>query len=1096
MSLRTLNLSLLVLAICGLPGCKKADLLFEKITPAHSNIHFNNQLSPDATLNAFSFTNFYNGGGVGVGDFNRDGLPDLFFSGNQVSCELYLNQGDFQFESITEKAGVKTDRWCSGVSIVDINQDGWDDIYVSVAKGPGLKNSHNLLFVNQKTKEPSFKELAREYGLDFDGFTTQSAFFDYDLDGDLDAFLLNTAPDLQNPSVLRRQMNNGFYPSTDKLLRNEGIGKAGHPVFVDVSAEAGIRFEGLGLGLAISDLNQDGYPDIYCSNDFMSSDILYLNQGDGTFKNVIQSAMAHTSQFGMGVDAADLNNDAKIDLFQLDMLPEDNARQKQMLGKHDYDKKELSISPEYGYELQYMRNMLQINTGNDAQGPIFSEMGLLAGVAKTDWSWATLLSDLDLDGHKDIFITTGYRKNITDLDFIHYYQGSTYFGSDASRAEVREKLLAQVPEVKLRNCAYRNLGNLGFENVAKAWGLDELSYANGAAYADLDQDGDLDLIVNNVDAEASVFKNQSREQQGQNYLKVAFQGPLGNLSGTGVKVQVWTQGKAQLYEHFPVRGYLSSVESGILIGLGQNKQIDSIQVTWSKDLQETRYKVAANQRLTFKQAEAKPKVKNAAPTAKVFETLPQLLPYQHQESDFNDFNQTFALHKMLSKNGPAAAVGDLNGDGLNDVVFGGAYRGSPGNIFLQQKNGSFQALPGLNATECETGDLAIFDADGDGDQDLLSVGGGNEQALAVKTAYQPILWLNDGQAKFTRTNQFPTLAVSSQTVRPFDFDGDGDLDIFIGGRQIPGAYPLVPPSYLLRNDRGQFTDVSHKIAPDLAKLGLVCDALPLDIDRDKDTDLVLVGEWMPTTVLEYKNGRFFAKTLANSEGWWNTLAAGDFDQDGDQDLLLGNEGLNTFYRASPSEPIQMLAKDFNQDGKVDPIMGYFIQGKCVPALPRDALNQQMVQFRRKYALYADYAKVGFADLFSKKERAEAQQLQAKELRSCYAENQGNGQFVLRALPLLAQQSPIFGFLVKDVDGDGHLDALATGNFYANEGHMGRQDASRGVWLKGNGKGGFVVVANELSGLNIPGDARKSYWIDTTRLFTAVSGGQVFVQKIK
>lgn len=1096
MSLRNLYLSLLVLAICGLPGCKKTDLLFEKITPAHSNIHFNNQLSPDATLNAFTFTNFYNGGGVGVGDFNRDGLPDLFFTGNQVSSELYLNRGNFQFESITEKAGVKTDRWCSGVSIVDINQDGWDDIYLSVAEGPGLKNARNLLFINQKTSSPSFKESAQAYGLDYNGFTTQSAFFDYDLDGDLDAFLLNTAPDLQNPTTLRRQMNNGFYPSTDKLLRNEGSGKAGHPVFVDASAEAGIRFEGLGLGLAISDLNQDGYPDIYCSNDFMSSDILYLNQGDGTFKNVIQSAMAHTSQFGMGIDAADLNNDAKIDLFQLDMLPEDNARQKQMLGKHDYDKKELSISPEYGYELQYMRNMLQINTGNDANGPIFSELGLLAGVAKTDWSWATLLSDLDLDGHKDIFITTGYRKNITDLDFIHYYQGSTYFGSDASRAEVREKLLSQVPEVKLRNCAYRNTGDLGFENVAKAWGLDELSYANGAAYVDLDQDGDLDLVVNNVDAEASVFKNQSRERQQQNYLKLTFQGPKGNLSGIGATVKVWTQGKAQLYEHFPVRGYLSSVEPGILVGLGKNKTIDSIQVFWGKDLQETRYKVAANQNLIVKQADAKPKVNSAAPTAKIFETLPQLLPYQHQQSDFNDFNQTFALHKMRSKNGPAAAVGDLNGDGLNDVVFGNAYRGNPGNIFLQQKNGSFKALPGLNTTGFEMGDLTIFDADGDGDQDILSVGGGNEQPLTVKTAYQPILWLNDGQAKFSQSNQFLALVVSSQTVRPFDYDGDGDLDVFIGGRQIPGAYPLAAASYLLRNDRGRFTDVSKTVAPLLQQLGLVCDALPLDVDQDKDIDLVIVGEWMPLTILENQKGRFVSKTTPDSEGWWNSLAAGDFDQDGDMDLLLGNEGLNTFYRASPTEPIQMLAKDFNQDGKVDPIMGYFIQGKCVPALPRDALNQQMVQFRRKYALYADYAKVGFADLFSKKERADAQELQAKELRSCYAENQGNGQFVLQALPLLAQQSPIFGFLVKDIDGDGHLDALATGNFYANEGHMGRQDASRGVWLKGNGKGGFVVVPNAQSGLNIPGDARKSYWIDTSRFFTTLNGGQVSVQKLK
>ena len=662
------RLSFLILLASLLVACQKTEHLFDKTSASRSGIHFSNQLSPNAELNAFTFTNFYNGGGVGVGDFNHDDLPDLFFTGNQVSSALYLNQGNFKFEDITESAGVKTDRWCSGVSIIDINQDGWDDIYVSVAQGPGLKNSHNLLFINQKKADPSFIESASAYGLDYDGFTTQSAFFDYDLDGDLDAFLLNTSPDLQNPSTLRRTMNNGNYPSSDKLYRNEGLGPDGHPMFVDVSIQAGIRYEGLGLGVVISDLNQDGWPDIYCSNDFMSSDILYLNQGDGTFQNVIQSAMAHTSLFGMGVDAADLNNDGRVDVFQLDMLPEDNARQKQMLGKHDYDKKERSISPEYGYELQYMRNMLQMNTGEDSNGPIFSEMGLLAGVAKTDWSWAALLNDLDLDGHKDIFITTGYRKNITDLDFIHYYQGSTFFGNEASRAEVREKLLEQVPEVKLRNYAYRNQGDLNFKNVSKSWGLDELSYSNGAAWADLDQDGDLDLVINNVDSEASIFKNQSREQQAPNYLRVNLEGSSSNLEGIGAQVKVWMEGKVQLFEHFPVHGYLSSVEKGILIGLGKKQTVDSIQVIWGKNLQETRYQVAVNQTLTFKTSQSKPLVAQKNAANPIFSSQDQVLSYQHHESDFIDFNETFTLHKMRSKNGPVAAVGDLNGDQLNDVL--------------------------------------------------------------------------------------------------------------------------------------------------------------------------------------------------------------------------------------------------------------------------------------------------------------------------------------------------------------------------------------------------------------------------------------------
>lgn len=1089
-----LRLSSLVLLLTLVAACQKEQHLFDHISSSRSGVHFNNQLSPNAELNAFTFTNFYNGGGIGVGDFNHDGLPDLFFSGNQVSSALYLNQGNFQFKDISESAGIKTDRWCSGVAVIDINQDGWDDIYVSVAQGPGLKHSHNLLFINQKKTSPSFIESASAYGLDYDGFTTQSAFFDYDLDGDLDAFLLNTSPDLQNPSTLRRTLNNGNYPSSDKLYRNEGPGPDGHPVFVDVSIQAGIRYEGLGLGVVISDLNQDGWPDIYCSNDFMSSDLLYLNQGDGTFQNVIQSAMAHTSLFGMGVDAADLNNDGRVDVFQLDMLPEDNARQKQMLGKHDYDKKELSISPEFGYELQYMRNMLQVNTGEDSNGPIFSELGLLAGVAKTDWSWATLLNDLDLDGHKDIFITTGYRKNITDLDFIHYYQGSTFFGNEASRAEVREKLLEQVPEVKLRNYAYRNHGGLNFENVSKSWGLDELSYSNGAAWADLDQDGDLDLVINNVDSEASIFKNQSREQQAPNYLRVKLEGSSSNLEGIGAQVKVWMEGKMQLFEHFPVRGYLSSVEKGVLVGLGKNQKVDSIQVIWGKNEQETRYQVAANQTLTFKAAQAKAKTTAKIALNPIFNPLAQVLSYTHRESDFIDFNQTFALHKMLSKNGPVAAVGDLNADQLNDVVIGGAYRGSPTQLFLQQKNGAFQAIAGLEAVKQEVGALAIFDADQDGDQDILLASGSSEQSLNELPS--PQLWLNDGKANFKPSATFPSLAISCQSVCSFDYDGDGDLDLFLGGRQTPGAYPLPASSYLLRNDRGNFTDVSAQTVPTLKDLGMVCDALATDVDQDKDLDLLLVGEWMPLTVLINQKGRFTPQPMADSEGWWNSIAAGDFDGDGDPDLLLGNEGLNSFYRASPQEPIEMLAKDFNEDGKVDPLMGYFIQGTCFPALPRDALNQQMVQFRRKYTLYADYAKVPFDKLIPAADRKDALKRQAKELRSCYAKNEGNGKFTLHPLPLEAQCAPIFGFLIADFDRDGQLDALATGNFYPNEAHMGRQDASRGILLKGTGKGGFRVVPNATCGLNIPGDTRRSYWLDQGRFFTAVNGGAVLVTGLK
>ena len=1117
------TLSLLTLA--ALFGCQPdPPTLFEKIPPSHSGIRFTNHLTPSDSLNAFTFTNFYNGGGVGVGDFNRDGRPDLFFTGNQESCRLYVNEGDFKFPDKTESAGVKTDLWCTGVSVADVNADGWDDLYVCVAAHPTMRHTRNLLFINQKTASPTFREQAAEYGLDFAGFSTQAAFFDYDLDGDLDCFLLNTAPDLQNPNTLRPAINDGSYPSTDRLFRNEGPTE--HPAFRDVSEGAGIRYEGLGLGLVVADFNGDGFPDLYGSNDFVSSDILYLNRGDGTFENTIAASMGHTSLFGMGVDAADVNNDGRVDLLQLDMLPRDNARLKQMLGAPDFDKKEISLQPRYGYQLQYMRNALQLNLESPhapegdrlsnqskipsgAWGlPRFSEIGLLAGVAQTDWSWAALLADYDGDGWKDAFITTGYRKNVTDRDFISYTEEFSPFGTDQARAEQREKLLERVPEIKLRNMAFRNRGDLTFEDVSKTWGLDELSYANGAAHADLDGDGDLDLVVNNIDQEASVFRNQSRERNLNNFLTLTFEGPVANRAGIGARVTVFSGGKTQTFENFPVRGYLSSVSTGLVVGLGRAAQADSVRVVWPGGATETRRRVGTNQRVAFRAAEAR--AEPAPPsvlTPTLFTRLPDLPGYQHQESDFVDFKTTPALHKMFSRTGPALAVGDLNGDGLDDVAVGASYRGSAGVLFFGKPGGAFTRQDWMPNTPMEVGAILVFDPDRDGDNDLLVVGGGNERPLAATEAYAPQLYRNDGRGHFTAQAVLPNLAVSSQCVRALDYDRDGDLDVLIAGRQIPGKYPLPARSYLLRNDAaegrsGHFTDVTAQIGPGLGNLGLLCDALPLDVDGDRDDDLVMVGEWMPVTVLKNENGKFIqhsgaqrtALSIQHSSGWYNGLAAGDFDHDGDPDLLLGNEGLNTLYRASPAEPVQIVGKDFNDDGLFDPLLGYVIDGTRYPALPRDALNQQLVQFRRKFLHYADYAKAGFDDLFSKNDLEGAWRGDAQELRSCYAENLGGGNFALHPLPMLAQVAPIWSFVVRDFDGDGHLDALATGNFYGNEANMGRQDASPGLLLRGDGRGNFTALGPDQTGFRVAGDARRSYLLhNPDRVVTAVNGGGVKVQ---
>jgi enediyne biosynthesis protein E4 len=1091
-----------LLVSCG----EKNSTLFEKM----DSIPFANTLTPTDSLNAFTFTNFYNGGGVGIGDFNHDSLPDVFFTGNQVSSALYLNEGDFTFKNITESAGVATDRWCTGVSIIDINQDGWDDIYISVAKHPVFKNSRNLLFVNQRTPEPTFKEEAEAYGLAYEGFTTQTVFLDYDLDGDLDAFLLNTAPDTQNPNNLRPAINNGTYPSTDRLFRNEGPDTSGQIRYRDVSQEAGIRYEGLGLGVVVSDLNDDGYPDIYCSNDFISSDVLYLNNQDGTFRNVIQEATAHTSLYGMGVDAADLTNDLKVDILQMDMLPEDNFRQKQMLAGQDYDRKQMSISPRYNYQLQYMRNTLQVNVGTNPQtgAPEFSEMGLLAGVARTDWSWATLLADYDNDGRKDVFITNGYRKNITDRDFISYAEEYSFFGTDASRQKKRDELLNKVPEIKLRNYAFRNTADYQFENISAAWGLDEATYSNGAAWADLDRDGDLDLIVNNIDAPASVYRNNTRQTQKTHHLTFRPQGPAANRAGLGASVTVWADGQAQRAENQVVRGYASSVESGVHIGLGAAPKADSALIRWPDGRVQRLYDLTANQTLYPAYPDAQPEP-NVRPEARPFfePFVPRGLDYQHQESDFVDFKQTATLHKMLSRGGFPLVVGYANKDSLPDIFVGGAYRGSPSGLFIQANDGSFRSVGFPDSPGSDVADATFLDADGDGDQDLLVVYGGNERPLSAQQAYQPRLYLNDGTGRFSASLALPTLAVSASKVIALDYDQDGDTDLFIAGRQVPGRYPAPARSYLLRNDSrtGQvrFTDVSAQAGRSVQEPGMVCDVLATNLNNDAYPDLMMVGEWMPIRMFLNDGGKGFVPyatdQLADTAGWWNCVASADLDGDGDPDFILGNEGLNSFYGASPEKPIHIVAKDFNGDGTYDPVMGYYLGDKLYPAPPRDALNQQIIQFRKKYQKYGLYAKATFDDLFDEDELKDAWRAEVSTLQSVVLINEGAGKFSRKPLPRLAQQSPLFGIVPYDYNHDGHTDLVLTGNFFSNEVHMGRQDASRGLLLLGDGTGGFRALPSGESGLSVPGDARGSRLVRTPAsllLLTAVNSKGIVAQRLR
>ncbi|WP_435357964.1 VCBS repeat-containing protein [Emticicia sp. SJ17W-69] len=1064
-------------------GCKqKTDKLFEKVSSKNSNVDFVNSLKADEKLNAFTFTNFYNGGGVGIGDFNNDGLDDIIFTANQASCDLYLNKGNLKFDKITKVAGLTTSRWCNGVSIVDINNDGWDDIYISVAFHQSMKETRNLLFINQKTKNPTFKEQASSYGLDYAGYTTQSVFFDYDSDGDLDVFLLNTSPDTQNPSYLRPRVDDGTQPSTSKLFQNFGF-VDGHPIFKDVSKEAGILYEGLGLGVVVADYNNDNLPDIYCSNDFLSSDILYQNNGDGTFTNVLKEAMPHTAMSGMGVDAADINQDGKVDLFQLDMLPETNARQKQMLGKHDYDKKEMSIRPPHNYQLQYMRNMLQVNLGNKGSIPQFSENGLLAGVAKTDWSWSTLLCDLDNDRLKDIFISNGYRKNVTDLDFISYYQNQNMFGSDKARAENRMKLLEQVPEIQLKNYAYRNNNSLDFENVSETWGLDELSYANGSAFADLDNDGDLDLIVNNIDSEASIFKNNTEKQLQNKSLKIKFEGNKNNIAGIGAKVSAWLGGEQLFFENFPVRGYLSSMPKSILIGIGNAQKIDSLVVWWPDGKVQKKYNINNSlKNLTLKYSEALLSPKKSFTTEPLFQLVNNSLDYQNKESSFNDFNETATLHKMLSRFGPAVTKADINGDGLEDIAIGGSYMGTETQIYSQTpKGGFFKKFEILTSKNMEVGAVHFFDSDNDGDQDLILAGGGCERPLDISESFQPQLWKNDGKGKFLLADVLPKLNVSSRVIETFDFDNDKDLDIFIGGRLMPNQYPTSPKSYILRNDNGKFVDITAQVAPFLNNLGMVCDAVAIDIDKDNFKELVLVGEWMPLTILKNNHGKLTLQQKENTEGWWNTIEVADLNSDGLLDLVLGNEGKNSFYKAKTDQPVVLLAKDFDGNGRIDPIMGQYINNELVPVHPRENLNLQINSFRKKYTTYKDYASVLFDDLLSENDKKESIRKEVYDLSSSIAINNGKGDFILSKLPWQAQQAPVFSIITKDFNQDGHIDILLGGNFFANEAHQGRQDASRGTILLGNGKGGFKAVSFEESGLNLINDIRSTVFLNKNNI---------------
>ncbi|MCK8494514.1 VCBS repeat-containing protein [Spirosoma sp. RP8] len=1094
----------LLAAVCFLAGVLWPDTssdpapLFTLLSPDETNVRFVNSLTETDSLNIFRYEYLYNGNGVGVGDFNGDGQPDLFFSGNTVPHKLYLNKADratgrWHFDDVTERAGVAGNgTWATGVSVADVNGDGRLDVYVCHSgKYPAAKLV-NELFINEGVTDgvPRFRERAKEFGLDLPGTqSTQSAFFDYDRDGDLDVFVLNHSNHTYNPFLNTRKIR--ATPDMrfgNRLLRNDAN------QFTDVTLAEGIVNNPLnfGLGVGVSDLNGDGWPDLYTTSDYTEQDCLYLNQHDGAghhtgFKESLRTAMTHTSKFSMGCDLADYNNDTLPDVVTLDMLPEDNHRQKMLKGPDEYDSYQMLIDS--GYFRQQMRNMLQLNRGSDSRQQVrFSEIGQMAGVASTDWSWSALLADLDNDGWKDLFVTNGYLRDFTDLDFMKYTVAEAKL-EEAAKGNLNFQtvdLVRKMPSNRPTNYAFRNNRDLTFSNQSANWGLTIPAVSGAAAYADFDGDGDLDLIVCKQNEPVALYRNNAEKNRSEaHFLRIRLQGKGANTQAVGARIVLETTDGRQLQEAYPVRGYQASVEPTIHFGLGKQATVRRLTVYWPDGQQSQLTNVPADQTLTLGQADASPaRSFNNSETA-LFRPLVmnQLLPYKHRENDFIDFKVEVLIPYELSRLGPALAKADVNADGLEDIFLGGAV-GQSGELWLQQTSGTFKRADGQPwqaDAASEDVNALFFDADKDGDADLYVASGGNEYEEG-SPEYQDRLYLNDGKSGFTRAMQaLPPMRSSKLAVAAADMDGDGDLDLFVGGRGKPGSFPLPSPSYLLRNDTpaggaAQFTDVTDQQAPGLRTIGMVQAAVWTDLHNDKFPELILAGDWMAVRLFDNQNGKLSDNSasagLADTEGMWASLLAADVDGDGDTDLIAGNAGLNNLFRADAKQPMQITASDIDNDGVVDPLWTYYIQGKAYPVASRDELLDQVVPLRKKFTRYRQYADATVPDILTPKQLGQATIVSVKQLASGVFVNTGNGKFQFEPLPTEAQLSRGSALLWEDLDADGKKDLLVAGNFYPYRVQFGPCSASFGCLLRGDGRGKFQPVAPRQAGIWAGGDVRQ------------------------
>lgn len=1069
----------LYLFFCGFLtiACSR-NTLFHKVPSEHSGVEFSNTIFETDDFNILTEEYIFNGGGVAVADFNLDGLPDLFFSGNQSLSALYLNEGNLKFQDVSEPSGITSEkRWFTGALVLDVNADGLPDIYVSAGIADQPEMRRNVLWVHQGLDEkgvPKFIDLADQYGLADAHSSMWSAVLDYNNDGLLDLYVLNNEQVGILPTNYREKVNDGSSPSNDRLYRNNGDGS-----FTDVTVESGIIYEGYGLGVSVADINYDGFDDLYITNDYLSNDLLYVNTGNSSFRNEIPNRIKHQSKFSMGVDINDINNDGLLDIITVDMLGETNQRMKTTISGVNYISE--VYNKRWGYEPQYMRNMLHVGNGVDLP---FSEVGMFAGIEKTDWSWSPLMADMDNDGFRDVLISNGFPRDVTDMDFSNY---KLEYGQYASP----RMILDSVPVVKIPNYAFKNKSNLVFEDTSEAWGLNIPSFSNGAVYSDLDLDGDLDYVVNNINDKAFIFENTaSKKFKERNYIQLQLSGPMTNPLGIGAKVFIEYDGRKLYTEQRLGRGYMSSVDPVLHFGLGEGPENVTLTIIWPNNRSQIIENLKVNKRHNIDYNQSSQNSKNLPEFFLEEKSERPLLErnkavvfanYVHKEEDIIDFSAQHLLPYKISQNGPVLAIGDFDGNGYEDLIIGSSSGYSP-EVFLQNQFGDFEQYALYSDErlwEHEEAAIVVFDIDNDGDEDLFMASGGGDYK-APKSVFNQILLINDGSGNFTHsTSLIPPLTFNASTAESVDFNNDGLMDIFLGGGVVPGQYPQAHKSMLLQNTGERLVDVTETLFPNLENIGIVTDVKWYDMDKDGDLDLVVAGHYRPIEIF-LNEGEYFqrlATSIENKLGWFNTIEINDFNKDGYPDILAGNFGSNNLYKVSEERPLTLLAKDFDSNGSIDPVLFAYYKNEeggysNYPVAFWGDVSKQSPLFRGKFNFYSEYGKTDIESLFTEEELKGVLKFSMNFDRSVLMLNNGNTDFELIDLPLEAQLGPINDFLVLDINQDGNLDIMAVGNNYGNEVFVGHLDALNGLVLFGEGNGTFDVINNADSGFNVPFDAKR------------------------